>query len=228
MRKWMRRIFRSAWMLAAIAVAIFWWRSHYYHNRWNRTTAEGASFAIWTDPGNLRLSWKDLSRFGLKPVPHTYSNFRRISGSEILETYDGGSAESAWVKRHFFIPGHTKSHSFLGLSITRSLAPPAGEIATSTIGTRQIRTPPGTATSAQLGWLLGRYDYLEIGLPYWLLTTLMSIPPAWWLFRLVRAWRRRKHAAQGLCKTCGYDLRATPERCPECGTVPAKRHMVAA
>ena len=50
----------------------------------------------------------------------------------------------------------------------------------------------------------------------WPLLLLGIAPPIWLLRR--RARRRRREA--GRCRACGYDLRATPDRCPECGTAP--------
>jgi len=53
--------------------------------------------------------------------------------------------------------------------------------------------------------------------PHWVFVSLFAIPP---LVRF-RGWRRRRRASvAGTCPKCGYDLRATPERCPECGMVP--------
>ena len=53
--------------------------------------------------------------------------------------------------------------------------------------------------------------------PHWFLALLFAILP---LMRLRSLLRKRRLNRIGLCQHCGYDLRATPDRCPECGHLP--------
>jgi hypothetical protein len=54
----------------------------------------------------------------------------------------------------------------------------------------------------------------------WVLIAPMACLPA--VVMIVRGRRRMKRVIAGKCLNCGYDLRATPERCPECGSVSAE------
>jgi hypothetical protein len=56
------------------------------------------------------------------------------------------------------------------------------------------------------GWSCG------VSAPAWFCVLLTAVFPGIWVIR-----RFRRHRP-GTCVKCGYDLRATPDRCPECGT----------
>ena len=77
----------------------------------------------------------------------------------------------------------------LGLSFNRSSGTdPAGRVS-------------GTSMSVHVTYVL-------------LMVLALPVP----LMALHRRWQRRRRTRRGACLTCGYDLRATPDRCPECGS----------
>jgi hypothetical protein len=70
-----------------------------------------------------------------------------------------------------------------------------------------------------LGFGYYNQSCLRISIPFWFQALLTLIVPAYWLRSIMAEWSR---PSVGLCSKCGYDLRATPERCPECGGLPKK------
>jgi len=68
--------------------------------------------------------------------------------------------------------------------------------------------------------LPGRSDevWRTVVVPDWFIM-LVAIPGP---LMALRRWRLRvRGRKEGRCLVCGYDLRASPDRCPECGSIPA-------
>ena len=83
-------------------------------------------------------------------------------------------------------------------------------------------------------WYHFRFEYADwtdmgghwrrVGVPMWFITGIVALPVA---AGLRGRMTRRRGVRRGLCPFCGYDLRATPQQCPECGAVERKPEMPA-
>lgn len=79
---------------------------------------------------------------------------------------------------------------------------------------------------AGLYWVNGyseydrQFEFRAVVLPYaYLVTATWVLAVVAVGFKLTALLRRRRRKREGRCLRCGYDLRATPARCPECGWI---------
>jgi hypothetical protein len=142
----------------------------------------------------LGLGWGDGNRRG-----GTGYSLGLVNGSPFFETLSGvqpwapGTGGSA-------IKFDGQPISFAGFDYWRYdiyLASPDG------------KRLPGTYGTQTRFWIA----------PGWLL--LLSLSVAAICRRLWVSQRKRERDANQLCRNCGYDLRASPGRCPECGVARA-------
>ena len=65
------------------------------------------------------------------------------------------------------------------------------------------------------GSIAGFINIRIIAIPLWLLVPLCAVLPT---FRFLSFRRHRHRLKSGHCLSCGYDLRESKVKCPECGT----------
>ena len=156
-------------------------------------------------------------------------------------TTGGAAADRVWVHRAVITRGRIRFEAVERLPSGRlpsgyAPAPPArerpwraywgwGVLRSGDIAAWQ---PPAKSLFNRLGFhrldQRARYTvwpddhFTGVMVPAWLCAALLAAPPLAWFRRQVRDRRRHK---KGLCPACGYDLRATPDKCPECGHAPA-------
>jgi hypothetical protein len=121
-------------------------------------------------------------------------------------------SDSAWVARHGYVYGAGSSTGALDLMWAD--APPGFT------GANWRRSRHDVALWQQVKHLFvfrakdsgGKTWTLQI--PHWSAAVAAAVLPWRWLRRRRAEIRKLR---TGLCRRCGYDLRATPGRCPECG-----------
>jgi hypothetical protein len=154
--------------------------------------------ALW-----IRSAWWDDSLRYYTRSADTYPEVESVRGQLTLCWWSGvspvarpwivtGWSHGAMELARYPNNGHRPFGRFLGVGILRM--------------TRWINEPSGSRLASQATAV-----YFPIAYP-------MALFAAIGGGMLLLAHRRRRLRQSGCCPVCGYDLRATPERCPECGT----------
>ena len=60
-------------------------------------------------------------------------------------------------------------------------------------------------------------DWWIITVNLWLIGVVSAVVSGCCLIQFVRGWLPVHRLSKGLCPSCAYDVRATPQTCPECG-----------
>jgi hypothetical protein len=200
----------AASLVLAIASLLLWPRTHFISDRIQRcfvfddpTRSQGTVLGVWTDKGVVCFrSW----RFGViyrtpSSAPSTGDRTRNVllQQQQLLAMEDNIDVIAMLRQAAQTDP------------IYRTSKPPNF-------------LPPRPSFFRRLGFYTILHasrqpdvwsSELDVGCPVWFLTFLFSFLPALWLRRHLR---HRRQLRQGLCPTCSYDLRASKERCPECGS----------
>lgn len=217
-------------LLLCIVAAAMWARSYSYLDDF---------YVIYHGDGSERLSfWKGriLLRHNSPESPRRRNGFRRIShnAARAASMHPSTLVIRGWAVHHEWrgfvfdqIPPAQVQRYFAARQAARSadlqiraLGPERKDRVEEAkrrsqilvlLRTSMVSSSPQTTSEANAArW--------QLSIPAWAPVPVAALLP---LIALLHYLRSRRRTGQGLCAQCGYDLRGSPGRCPECGTIPA-------
>ena len=202
--KQIRRTFWALWCLALVAVVSAWLRTERTRDVFTRADRNGCVVGLATNPGEFFL-FKNTdqsrdSRGILVPLGFAYyhdairtaavSDRYSVSTHRIMS--DGGGS------------GSLRSRRNRGIATTSNFQP--------TFATRW--KAPGVRAQ---GGSFRAVNYEQIVVSFWLVAcVVIPLPTIAAVRSMIRRKRLKLRLRQGRCLNCGFDLRASKNRCPEC------------
>jgi hypothetical protein len=206
----------AASLLLCIAISILWVRSYFRWDAADRLEI-GSKLGLRSARGIIAFEHSQSSRWRRRcnvwlthtyvpPGPWTLSDGMKPDRFSIENSRDAAFAnesmrfmtpddedEIAFWDREWW--NGESAFEFGGLAFYRSVPHP---------WPREFNLPPKPAYAGC--W--------QIDTPYWIWVLMAALLPMNWCWHAIVLARRRR---ANRCIACGYDLRATVDRCPECG-----------
>jgi len=158
---------------------------------WVRSYWRADCVSVWNSRGRLSAE----TRVGYLSVEKSNMWGESLTGYWLVSAVGPAAQERSAIRRWV-------TRGFLGFFYATDTRPGQNIGLFPELTDRGLRTPAG----------LCRRD--EVYAAFWALCPLSALPA------VLLLWRRqvpRRRRARGLCPACGYDLRASPGPCPECG-----------
>jgi hypothetical protein len=178
--------------------------------QWPRTHWAGSALtwtSNWNSPGGYRINPDTLHRaLVLTPRGWEFSRTYFIYGPPEVPSNAAERVALDLSNPALAAPAPLPPSQVLGFVVTHSDLP----------GNTNVRLP----SPRQIVW--------KVQIPHWAVVLLLGVVPAIWVYIRLRPMSvRARRLQEGRCIQCGYDLRASPERCPECGAAIGKKEALA-